>query len=403
MIKNKDQQIEHLLNWGVEQVIDKNHLKNALKSEKKLRIKYGVDPTSPDIHLGHLACLKKLEEFQKLGHQVIFLIGDYTTKIGDPSGVSRTRPMLTDSEIQKNVKTYLDQVKFAIDTSKTEIRKNSEWLGKLTYGDIVNLASKFTVARILERDDFQKRYENKTPIGLHELFYPVMQAYDSVMLEADVEIGGQDQTFNFLSGRHLQEAIGQKPQDILTLPLLIGLDGKDKMSKSLNNYIGITESPDIQFGKVMSLKDNLIIDYFKLCTEVNQEKIKDYEKQLKTQETNPKDLKEELAWQIVALCHSKKNADQAKAEFRRVFKDKDRPTKSPYFKPSKPKLTALELLNEAKILKSSSEAQRLIDQKAVKLMHGSKEKTLTDWKEVVELKNGDILKIGKKTFLEIRF
>jgi len=255
-----NEKIKNLLSRGAVNIIEKDSLEKKLNSGKKLRIKFGADPTAADLHLGHMVCLKKLKEFQDLGHQIIFIIGDYTAKIGDPSGRNKTRPSLSDAEIKKNTKTYLDQVGKILDIKKIKIYKNSQWFSKMSLADILNLSSKFTVAQILERDDFEKRIKNKVEIYYHETIYPMMQAYDSVMVMSDVEVGGNDQIFNMLAGRELQKKMGQEPQDILTMPLLIGLDGKEKMSKSFGNYIGIAESSNEQFGKIMSLPDNLIIE-----------------------------------------------------------------------------------------------------------------------------------------------
>lgn len=401
MEKAKDSQIEKIINQGTRTVIDKNHLRSILKS-KKIIVKYGVDPTSADIHLGHLVCLLKLKQFQELGHQIIFLIGDYTAKIGDPSGANKTRPMLSDEEIKKNVKTYVNQVKAILDTSKIKIEFNSRWLKKLDYSQIIKLTSHFTVARILERDDFWMRFKNKKSIGLHELLYPVMQAYDSVVLKADLELGGEDQTFNFLAGRHLMTELRMTPQDIMTMPLLIGLDGQKKMSKSLGNYIGISEPPEIQFGKIMSLPDHLIIDYFRLLTTLEPEIIDQYEKELKTQRVNPRDLKEELAYQIVKICHNEKKARKAKEEFNRVFKNRQLPSRVPTLQIKKDQNNVIEIMMSSNLIKSKSEAKRLIIEGAVEILRKDQKILIADWSKPVKFLPGDVLKIGKKNFLKIK-
>ena len=395
-------QIERIINQGVKTVIDKDHLRSILKT-KKIVIKYGVDPTSPDIHLGHLVCLLKLKQFQELGHQIVFLIGDYTAKIGDPSGANKTRPMLSDEEIRKNVKTYVQQVKGVLDSSKIRIEFNSRWLKKLNYSEIIKLASHFTVARILERDDFWSRFKNEKAIGLHELLYPVMQAYDSVALKADLELGGEDQTFNFLAGRHLMADLKMTPQDIMTMPILIGLDGQKKMSKSLGNYIGITEPAQIQFGKIMSLPDHLIIDYFRLLTTLEPEIIDQYEKELKNKSVNPRDLKEELAYQIVKICHGTKEAEKARQEFINVFKRKKTPTEVPVLKIPKSQTNILEIILLAGLCSSKSEAKRLVSEGAVEILKNNSKFLVTDWSQPVKLNGGDIIKVGKKKFVKINF
>ncbi len=305
--------MEDLLSRGVEQIVGLDELEQALNSKRKLRIKFGVDPTRPDIHIGHAVALRKLRQFQDMGHTVIFLIGDYTTKIGDPSGRSITRPMLTDAEIKANVQTYLDQVGAILNVSKAEIRHNSEWLGKLNFGDLISLASNMSVAQLIERDDFKNRLANGQEIALHELLYPLMQAYDSVALECDVEFGGNDQLFNLMAGRALQKKLGQRPQICFIMELLVGTDGTKKMSKSLDNYVAITDQPVDMYGKVMSLPDGLIAPYYKLCTDVPLETIDGLVSQLAAG-ANPRDSKASLAREIVRLYHGDKRAVQAGRE-----------------------------------------------------------------------------------------
>jgi len=309
--------MEDLFTRGVEQIIGQDELEQALKGKRKLRIKFGVDPTRPDIHIGHAVLLRKLREFQDLGHTVIFLIGDYTTKIGDPSGRSKTRPMLTDDEIQANVKTYLDQVGSILNIKKAEIRYNSEWLGKLSFGDLISLASNVSVAQTIERDDFKARLASGAELSLHELLYPLMQAYDSVALEADVEFGGNDQLFNIMAGRALQKKLGQRPQVVFIMELLVGTDGTKKMSKSLDNYIGITDAPVAMYGKVMSLPDSLIAPYYKLCTELPLETIDGLVKTL-ADGANPRDSKASLAREIVRVYHGEAAALKAEEDWNRT-------------------------------------------------------------------------------------
>src|SRR6185369_17521440 len=295
---------------GVDQIVGLPELEQALDGSRALRIKFGVDPTRPDLHIGHAVALRKLRKFQDLGHTVIFLIGDYTTKIGDPSGKSKTRPKLSDDEIAAHVETYLAQVGQILDVKKAEIRYNSEWLAKLTFGDLIGLASNISVAQIIERDDFKNRLENGQELALHELLYPLMQAYDSVALEADVEFGGTDQRFNLLAGRALQKKLGQRPQIVFTCELLVGLDGVKKMSKSLDNYVGFTDTPVDMYGKIMSLPDSLIAPYYKLCTEIPLNVIDELVKTLAVG-ANPRDAKASLAREVVRLFHGEDAALKA--------------------------------------------------------------------------------------------
>ncbi len=388
--------IEELLTRGVSEVIDRESLEAKLKSGKKLRIKLGVDVTAPDLHLGHTVVLFKLKQFQDAGHQVIFLIGDATTRIGDPSGVKKTRPILSEEEIKENAETYLDQVGKVLDLDKTEVRRNSEWFDKMGFSDLVKLSSHFSVARILERDDFTKRLKAKQDIRLHELFYSIMQGYDSYQLKADVELGGTDQKFNLLAGRTMQKQLGQAVQDILTVPLLIGTDGKEKMSKSLGNYIGIAESPQEQFGKVMSIPDYLIIPYFELLTEVPREEINGFNDSLSENSINPRDLKVRLAKEIVTKFYNAEDAEKAEKEFNRVFKEKGVPSKMPEIKTQSP-ILLVDLIVENKLAPSRSEAKRLMEQGGVKL-DGQK---LTDWQKKITLRDNQILQVGKRKFVKI--
>ena len=367
LVKTNPKKIKELLTRGVEEVIDKKHLEKRLLKGQRLRIKFGVDPSKPDIHLGHTVPLRKLREFQQLGHKVIFIIGDFTARIGDPSGRSKTRPQLTVQEVNKNAKTYLDQAGKVIDIKRVEIRRNSEWYDKMKPDDFIRLFSKITLARILERDDFQKRMKNNINIYPHEIIYPILQGYDSIVVKSDVEIGGTDQKFNMLIGRRLQEKEGMEPQDIITVPLLVGLDGKNKMSKSLGNYVGITEPAFQQYGKIMSIPDNLILDYFKLLTDVPLKEIAKMERDLNSKRVNPKKLKSSLAKEIVTFYHGKQKAERAEREFNRVFKEKKIPTKIPVFTLNKDNLNILDLLKKTRLVSSRSEGRRLIEQKGVRL------------------------------------
>lgn len=381
---------------AIDEIIEIKSLEKALCSGKKLRIKIGVDPTSPDIHLGHAVLLRKLRDLQKEGHKIIFLIGDYTTKIGDPSGCNTTRPMLSDEEIKKNSKTYLEQVGKILDVKKTEIRRNSEWYKKMSFADILKLAGKFTVSQILERDDFEKRLKAKKDVHLHEILYPIMQAYDSVALKADVEFGGSDQRFNMLAGRELQKKMGFPPQNIVMTKLLVGLDGKEKMSKSLGNYIGISESPEVMFGKTMSISDDLILTYFELCTDLSLKEIESIENRLKKGE-NPRDVKFLLAEEIVEIYHGKNSATEAKEEFLNVFAKKELPTNIPEVS-IEGTFPVFMLVHKTGGTSSISDARRLVEQGGVKV-DGTK---ITDSKAEIATHSGMIIQVGKKKFYKIK-
>lgn len=382
-----EQKIKEILGRGVEDVIVKDHLEEALRSGKKLRVKFGIDPTSPDLHLGHAVVLRKLKAFQELGHTIVLIIGDFTATIGDPTGKSKTRPPLTSEEVGRNMRDYLDHAGKIIDIKKAEVRYNSEWLEKLGGAKILQLLSLVSVNQILERDDFTKRLREQQSIRVHELLYPVMQGYDSVMVEADCECGGTDQTFNMLMGRTLMERMGQAPQDVLTVPIIEGTDGKEKMSKSLGNYIGITDAPSDMFGKIMSLKDELILKYFWLCTDVSQDELDAYQKRME-KGANPKDIKMELGKTIVALYHSKDAADAAAEEWEKKFSKKESVVEACEFASNGGPLKAI--LVESGLADSGSVAVRLVEGKSV-LVNGETE---TDWKR--EVKPGDIIQAGKR-------
>ncbi len=378
-------------------VIEQSDLKARLEEGKPLRIKAGFDPSAPDIHLGHTVLLRKLREFQDLGHKVIFIIGDYTAMIGDPTGQTKTRPVLSKEEVEKNAKTYQEQA-FKIldkDPKKIEVVKNSDWLGKLTLKDFLeNVATRFTIARILERDDFEKRMAENQPISYREFTYPLLQAYDSVMVRADIEIGGTDQKFNLLAGRDLQKAFGQKPQIVMTFPLLVGLDGAQKMSKSLGNAIGIMDSSKDVFGKAMSIPDELMAIYFDLLTTENGG---DIQKQVASGKLHPRDAKIRLAKLLTAELHGVSAADKEAHEFDRVFSKKENPDNPDELKISEKEIWIAELLKRAGAVSSTSAAKRLIEQGAVSL-DGQK---VTDFNLKVPTGKGSLLKAGKKKFVKI--
>ncbi len=394
-----DQQIEIIKRGAVEIISEEElrmKLERAQKEGRPLRVKLGLDPTAPDIHLGSAVVLRKLRQFQDLGHEAIIVIGDFTAMIGDPSGRSKTRPQLSEEEVRKNARTYEEQYCKILDPEKTKVVFNSQWLGKMNFADVIRLAAKTTVARVLERDDFQNRFENELPIGLHEILYPLCQAYDSVVLEADVEMGGTDQKFNNLMGRDLQRAFGQEPQVVLLMPLLVGLDGREKMSKSLGNYVGIEEPPFEMYGKIMSIPDELMIDYFVLTTDVPMQEIRRIEEGLKEGTIHPKEAKKRLAREIVTMYHSAEAARKAEEEFERVFAQKEMPSEMPELKISSSelkegKIWSVKLLVMAGIAKSNREARNLILQGAMRL-DGKRISSPDD----VPIRNGSILKVGRR-------
>ncbi len=373
-------------------------LERSLKENKPLVIKQGFDPTAPDIHLGHTVGIRKLKHFQDLGHQVVVIIGDYTAMVGDPSEKNSTRPRLSHEQVMEHAKTYQEQFFKILDPEKTIVRFNGEWFSKMNFAEIMELASKFTVARMLERDDFAKRYANQQPISIHEFFYPLMQGYDSVMIKADVEIGATEQKFNLVIGRDIQREYGQEPQVILTLPVLEGLDGKQRMSKSIGNYIGIDEDPVQMYGKTMSIPDELIYRYFELVTDVTQEELQTIKHQLQDSTVNPRDLKMQLAFTLVRMYHGVQEAERAAQEFKKVFVKKDVPDEMPEVVVDQPQMRIDELLVATKTAQSKSEARRLITGGGVSV-DGNK---ITDPFAVVELKDGQILKVGKRKFVKIR-
>ena len=400
-INTDPEKIEKLLSKNAEEVIIKDDLEKRLVSGKKLRVKLGCDPSRPDLHLGHSIVLRKLKEFQDLGHQVVFIIGDYTGMIGDPSGKSKTRPALSRSEVSKNAKSYFEQVGKILDTKKTEIRFNSEWFSKMSFEDVLKLTAKFTVARILERDEFSNRLKSGTDIAVHEIMYPIMQAYDSIAIDADVEIGGTDQKFNMLAGRDLQRKMEKPEQNVLTCPLLVGLDGKEKMSKSLDNYIGITEKPDSMFGKIMSISDGMIYYYFKLLTDIPEDDLRKIEADLKDPAKNPRDLKVRLAKEIIAIYHGRDEAEKAESEFNKIFRDKQKPTemKEQEFKIGTYK--AVDFLLGVGFADSKGSAKIIIQQGGFKI----NDVIQKDWNKEFEAKDGDsmVIQAGKRNFRKIFF
>ena len=386
-----------IIKQGIDEIIGEDDLIEKLKSGKKLTIKVGFDPTAPDLHVGHTVILRKMRQFQDLGHKVIFLIGDFTGKIGDPSGKNKTRPPLTDDEIKANAKTYEDQVLKVLDPSKTTIDFNSRWGDKISAADMIKLAAQSTVARMIERDDFSKRYKNNQPISIHEFLYPLMQGYDSVELSVDVELGGTDQKFNLLVGRDLQKNVGQSPQTIITLPLLEGLDGVKKMSKTEENYIGITEKADDIFGKTMSIPDEIMMKWFDLLSLRPLEEIKKVDEDIKGG-ANPRDAKIDLAMELTTRFTSEKEAEKAKDNFFKKFSSNELPSDIEEKEISYTDMPALpNLLKDLGMVGSTSEAIRLIEQGAVKI----DQERVTSKDQEVSFETKKLIQIGKKKFLYV--
>ena len=390
-----------LISHGVADLLPEDEFKKKLEksvaTNTPLIVKLGLDPTAPDIHLGHTVVLRKLKLFQDFGHKVIILIGDFTARIGDPTGKSVTRPPLTEEQVITNAKTYQEQIFKVLDPEKIEVRFNSEWLSKLDFADVLKLASKYTVARMLERDDFHKRYTEGRPISIHEFMYPLMQGYDSVALKADVEFGGTDQTFNLLMGRHLQGEEGMPEQTIITMPILEGLDGVQKMSKSLGNYIGISEAPSEMYGKAMSIPDELMMSYFMLVTDMSIEEQEQLSKDLESGVAHPRDVKMKLAHTIVRLYHGEEAANFGQEEFIRVFQKHAMPTDIPEYKVAitEEPVFVPQLLSDAGLTASNGEARRSIKAGAFKI-DGEKCN-----EEHIVLKDGMVLQVGKRKFIKI--
>lgn len=401
MKKNAEEQIK-IIKKGAADIISIKDLEEkivkSVKEDKPLIIKLGLDPTAPDIHLGHAVVLRKIKQMQDLGHRAVIIIGDFTGKIGDPTGKSKTRKPLTKEEVVENALTYQKQIFKILDRDKTEIKFNSEWLSKLSFEEVLKLAATTTVARMLEREDFKKRYNSNTAIGIHEFFYPLMQGYDSIALEADIELGGTDQTFNILMGRTLQKNAGMEQQIAIFMPILEGLDGKEKMSKSLGNYIGIQEPAEIMFKKVMEVPDNLIIKYYELATDEHPDKIREIKEELDNGK-NPRDVKFELAKIITKLYHTEEESKFALEYFENVFKNKSMPDEVPEINIS-PECSLLDdvgkVLVKSNLIKSYNEFKRLVSQGGVYINM----QKVTDFNNTT-IKNGDIIKLGKKKFYKI--
>ena len=387
-----------LIQKGVEEIITEDGLIEKFKKSdekgKPLRIKYGIDPTGFDVHLGHLVPIRKMRDFQDIGHTGVIIIGDFTAQIGDPSGLDQTRPHLSKEQVKKNAEKYMEQLYTVLDENKTEVRWQTEWFGNMSMKDVIKLMGKFTLAQFMAHDTFRKRFENGLPLGMHELMYPILQSYDSVAIEADVELGASEQKFNILAGRDMQRYFGQPEQIAVLSPILMGTDGKEKMSKSLNNYIAVFDTPKDKYGKTMSIPDDLIVNYFNYATKLTPEEIEKIIIQLKNNEINPKKIKQKLAREIVELYHDKKAAMEAEKEFNLIFSKREIPDDIPEFE-LKEKMKIIDILVKSNTCTSGGEARRMIKQSAVSF-DGKK---ITDI--FAEIFKEGIIKVGKRRFLKV--
>lgn len=395
-----EKQLEVIADGTVE-VINADELRaklaHSLETGAPLRAKLGADPTAPDIHLGHSVVLKKLREIQDLGHEVVFLVGDFTALIGDPSGRSKTRPSLSPEEVENNAETYREQAFKILDPEKTIIDHNSRWAGPMTFRDVIELSGKYTLARMLERDDFRGRLNDNRPISIHELLYPLLQGYDSVALEADIELGGTDQKFNLMVARDIMREYGLKPEIAVIMPILVGTDGVQKMSKSLGNYIGVGEPPEEVFGKVMSVTDEVMLDYYRILRVLSESDIAEIEAKIKSGETNPKDAKIALARRLVETYYDTEAASAAETTFEKVHRDGGVPDEIPDVSPTSNPIDVISLIREAGFASSNTEARRLIKQGAV-YIDGER---IIDIERVIAIKGGEILKVGKRRFARL--
>ena len=395
-----DEQLE-LISRGTEEVIPlkdlRKKLEKSIKDNKPLTIKLGCDPSRPDLHIGHSVVLQKLRDFQDLGHQAVLVIGDFTAMIGDPSERNKTRPQLTLEEAKANAESYIEQSKVILDVKRLKVIFNSTWLNKMNFEDVIKMSSKYTVARMIERDDFTKRFESEIPISMHEFLYPLAQAMDSVEINADVELGGTDQKFNLLVGRDLQREYGQEPQSIITLPLLEGTDGVEKMSKSYDNYIAIDDSPEDMYGKIMSINDSMILKYYKLAVFADRDRIESVKLLLEDNSNNPRDIKRSLAKDLVARYYSEEKAKLAEAAFDQIFVKKDNPDNMPSYNLTS-EINLVDILLSEKLIASKGEGKRLINQNAVKVDG----KVCGDINQTISPSDEDVIvKVGKRRFLRI--
>ncbi|MFA5066251.1 MAG: tyrosine--tRNA ligase [Dehalococcoidia bacterium] len=400
MKRLSEKDFKKLFRRGVSQIINEDELLRMMQSGRPLRLKQGFDPSFTDIHMGHVVGLRKLRQFQQLGHQVVLIVGDWTARIGDPTGRSATRPMLTGDQVKANAQTYMEQFFKIVDKDRTEVRWQSPWFEKGIFGleDVIRLSSKFTVAQFLAREDFARRYSEGHPIAITEFLYPLMQGYDSVMIESDVEFGGTDQVFNCMVGRQLQEMVGQKPQQVFLMPLLVGTDGVQKMSKSLGNYIGVTDPPAEMYGKTMSINDSMIIPYLELLTDVPDEEIEHFSTGMADGRLNPMTVKKRLAHELVKDFWSGKDAGEAADEFARTVQQKEVPDEIPVLKIAGGSTALLSAeISRAGLAKSRSEARRLLEQNAVEI-NG---KTVNEDLEMGKIDDGSVIKVGKRRYIKV--
>lgn len=390
-----------LIRRGAVEIIPEDELarklERSIKEGKSLNIKLGCDPSRPDLHIGHSVVLRKLAQFQSLGHQAILIVGDFTGMIGDPSGRNATRPALNLEETRANGESYFNQATKILDREKTKMVYNSEWLSKMNFEDVIKLSSKYTVARMIERDDFEKRFKAGEPISIHEFLYPLAQAMDSVAIKSDVELGGTDQKFNLLVGRDIQREYGVEPQCILTMPLIVGTDGVEKMSKSYDNYIGISDSPKEMYGRTLSIPDDIIYLYYDLATDISVEELTKIKQELDDSKVNPRDIKRRLARTFITMYHSEEEAIKAEEEFDKIFINKEAPDDISEFKLEDKKIGILDLITKVKFAPSRGEAKRLVSQGGVSI-DGNK---ISDLNEIIVVANGMVLKVGKRKFIKL--
>ncbi len=398
MINTDSKKIKEILSRGVDEIFEKESLLKKLQSGRQLRIKHGIDPTGPKIHIGRAFQFWKLKDFQDLGHKIVLIIGDFTAQIGDASDKQAMRKPLTEKEIKENMRDYTKQIGKILDMRKIELRYNSEWFKKMKIKEFVSLQMLFTAQQTIQRRNFKERWEGQKPIGLHELDYPLFQGYDSVQVRADVETGGSDQLFNLQAGREIQKNFNQPQQDIITLKMLNGLDGR-KMSTSWGNIITIVDEPKNMYGKVMSMKDDLINEYFELATRLSQEEIT----KIKNSSDNPRNIKARLAKEIVKMYHGEKVAEDAEEEFNKVFRDKELPIDIPVFQTDKNNYFVLDLLFDTKLASSKNEAKRLIEGGGVEIQIGDKKEKIVGWKKPISIEDGIIIKVGSRKFVKIKF
>ncbi|MDD4531120.1 MAG: tyrosine--tRNA ligase [Candidatus Pacebacteria bacterium] len=395
-----ENKIEEILSRGTEDIIDRENLKKKLISGKQLNIKFGIDPTGPKIHLGRASVLMKLKDFQDLGHKITLIIGNFTALIGDASDKDSIRQPKTEKEIKENMKEYLSQIGRILDLKKAEIKYNKDWFGKMKAEELIMLAMNFTAQQMIQRRNFKERWDSDKPIGVHELLYPLLQGYDSLVIKSDMELGGFDQLFNIKAGRELQRMANQEPQDVMTVRMIYGLDGR-KMSTSWGNVINILDDPKDMFGKLMSLRDELIIEYFESCTRVPMIQINEFKNSLESKSVNPKEIKKILAKEIISFFYDKKKAEEAEKEFEQVFEDKKLPSEIEEVRIDEEKMNVLDLLVKLNLASSKGEAKRLVEQAGVRAIKGDKVQELSDWQLEIQIEKGLIVQVGKRNFKKI--